>query len=65
MSNNYYLWRLRRCEEFDIDFNDGLSELDRALCDSDCLYGTVYGPLYDKVHLIFKVDLKCRKELAL
>jgi hypothetical protein len=64
MSNNYYLWRLRRSEEFEINFNDGLSELDRALCEEECFYRALYDSLHDKNHLIFEVDLKCRKELA-
>jgi hypothetical protein len=64
-SNNYYLWRERHYEEFDIDFCRGLTELDFALCWSDRSYQKFYGKLWEeKVHIIFKVDLKCRKELA-
>jgi hypothetical protein len=64
MSNNHYLWRLRRCEEFDIDFNDDLFDLDLGEWNDDRFYRTLHGPSYGKVHLTFKVDLKCRKELA-
>jgi hypothetical protein len=63
-NNNYYLWRLMRCEEFDIDFNDGLSELDRVLRDGRGSYWTLDCEHYDKNRLIIEVDLKCRKELA-
>jgi hypothetical protein len=64
LSNNYYLWRLLRCKTFDIDFEDGTYELHSKFYGDNKFNIEIYGKLYDKVHLIFEVDLKCRKELA-
>jgi hypothetical protein len=65
LSNNYYLWRLRRYEEFDINFRNGLYRIDFALSTRDFLYRKLYSDAYeDKFIQIIKVDLKCRKELA-
>jgi hypothetical protein len=64
-SNNYHHWRQRRYEEFDIDFSEGLRELDQSFRPGDLSYRKVYGKLCkEKPRIIFKVDLKCRKELA-
>jgi hypothetical protein len=63
-NNNFYLFRLRHREIFHIDFNDVLSKLDRVICYYGAYYWTLYDLDYNHVHLIFKVDLKCRKELA-
>jgi hypothetical protein len=64
-SNNYHHWRQWRYEEFDIDFCEGLCELDATLRYDDLNYRKLYGKFFkEKPRIMFKVDLKCKKELA-
>jgi hypothetical protein len=62
--NDIHFETLRNYEISD-DFRGGLYELNRLLRHKDVCYQKCYGHRYGKSsHIIIKVDLKCRKELA-
>jgi hypothetical protein len=62
--NNFHLQMLQHYK-IAPDFLGGLYELNRLLCQKEFFYRKYYGEVYGKSScLIFKVDLKCRKELA-
>jgi hypothetical protein len=64
LNNNYHLWRLRRCEKLCFKFKHYLT-LENALGTDTYFFMNTYDPWWEgKSNLTFKVDLKCRKELA-
>jgi hypothetical protein len=64
-SNNFYMWKQWRYEDIDTDFDCGAPELDNVFQESDISYREYYADVCKgKARVIFKVDLKCRKELA-